>query len=1265
MAGHARTLAILGGVLAACVAATAWLALSDGGGESDGGAHGAAANGESAAGPAADRPKRLGSATVFGEIRRSAGKRPVAGQEVRLAPQTGDGWTATTDAQGAFRFEQVPHGGPYELSAAAPSCGTIRIPGIALDRNEKRNLGTLWLDPSVKVTVRVRDGADAPVAGARVEAFAFAQSDEPDWSKALAQIAQAPVAVRKAVTGEDGEVQFAESAVGTWTFAASKEGFATGGAEVVLRSDEEPRPVTIRLGRGHPLDGRVIDSAGKPLANALVIAGDNDSAGSPALAPMRARTKSADDGRYAFAALPSGNVTLWVARAGGTASPAATLLIPRVAHYDLVVPAEGTLRGTVTEKATRRPVEGAVVRATSWESDRAYGSETATDAEGRYELRMAAGAVNELTAEKEGLVQAREAPGGGENRAAVLQEGAVVVRDITMERGARLTGIVRGNGAPLASAHVLLHVGTPDEGFTQKPAITDENGRYEYAAAPKGTFLLLAVKEGWYLPGAPEQWWEAANERGKAPEFEVEIPGEGEAVRDLEMRRGADVTGTVQGPDGAPLAGARVRATGADESAPSGADGAFRLEGVTPGASTLLTCRCEGFTTGPATPIAVDADRGAAGVVIKMLAVPHVRGTVTLRSGGVPTDVRVLAAVESGDTDENPWVAAWRWTNAMPVPVRAGGAFDGEFSPEYGGRLLVRAESDAYAPAESKPIPIVAGQEAYEVQLVVEPGAALTGRVTTKSGDPLPGADVSVAEHYESGDDSYSSSNTVPPVWAVTGEDGTFEIPHLAAGRYDVHAAARGFVPALQVASPGEGAPVTIALSPELTIEGTVALADGRPVEGLEVQASTDEEVPAFGGFHGETPSAVTDARGAFRVSGLTEGPWDLAVSVPWGAPINVRGKTVTGVAAGTRGLKVVVEEGGRIRGRVVDTKLRPVAGVALNAGPTDDASKDETGDEGDDGGWHYATSKDDGSFEFLGLGRGPFEINADPQGSGHRQAHAGVVAVGSDDVEIVVEEGLAISGVLVGGDRPLANVGLWVNWAGPRRSTAESTESARTDSQGRFTISGLAPGAYRVDIAPWGGQEQGWLIESHEPVQAGAQDVRVVAVRGATIAGTVVDEAGRPLAGAAVIATMDRGGRQVTVRSKPDGTFELAGLAKDAKFTVRATMSGRAEGRADEIPAGATSVRLVLASGLSASGRIVRADGKPAVRAMVLLTSADGRSTVNARTDAAGRFSAGGLADGAYAVRVYVENSAGDSEWKACGTIRGGDANAELREQE
>src|SRR5262245_10511852 len=110
MAGQGRTLVILGGVLAAGIAAAVWLAMSEEAGNATGEtAKEAAPEGtptEASLAKTPQRTRKQGTSGVFGEIRRTAGRTPVAGQEVLLSPERGEPFSVTTDAEGAFRFEK-------------------------------------------------------------------------------------------------------------------------------------------------------------------------------------------------------------------------------------------------------------------------------------------------------------------------------------------------------------------------------------------------------------------------------------------------------------------------------------------------------------------------------------------------------------------------------------------------------------------------------------------------------------------------------------------------------------------------------------------------------------------------------------------------------------------------------------------------------------------------------------------------------------------------------------------------------------------------------------------------------------------------------------------------------------------------------------------------------------------------------------------------------------------------------------------------------
>jgi 5-hydroxyisourate hydrolase-like protein (transthyretin family) len=1269
MAGQGRTLLILGGVLAAAIGAVVWFAVS---GDDPGAGEKAADTAPSEkpattnAGliPAGQRARKQGTAGVFGEIRRTSGRAPVAGQEVLLAPERGEPYSVTTDAEGAFRFEKIPHGGPYELSAAAKGCGTIRIPGIALDRNENRNIGTLFLDPAMKLTVLVRDNMDQPVEGALVEAFPTAQWVDWDWTKALAQLGQAPISTARVTTDARGEALFPEIAVGRWTFTARKEGFATGGVRwVTIRSDQEPKPTTIWLSPGHPLDGRVLSADKKPVEGALVMAGAPGTGWDTASAPLRARTTTDAEGRYAFASLESGETMLWVGRGSTPPAQVATVVVPRVPHFDIQLPGTGRLTGSVTSQPDGKPVEGATVRAQSWEDGTTRIGEAVTDAEGRYSMEYAAGSVNRLGAEKAGLVTVRDAARqGNQQRIAMIHEGETVTRDLRMRAASRLSGVVKGPGGPLPGARVMVYFGSQNEGFQQKSATAGADGVYEFASLDAGTVMVTASKEGHWLEGEPANWWEALQSADSAKELKVELTEGGAATRDIELKAGSGVEGVVLGPDGNPLAGVRVSGPSSMENPPTGADGAFRLAGVKPGSAVSLWASKEGFRQAVAKPVVVLAGETTTGVTIRMLNQAHVRGKVTTASGGPLVEARVQLA-QKNPGQNNPWEEQNRWQSATRVPVKPDGTYDAPMPYAAPNQLLVRASALDLATTDAAPVELVDGREIYEVDIVLPDGADLAGRVVAKGGDTgIAGARVSVAVARSESAMVYGWTGGQVTVWAITDATGAFSVSHLGAGTFELRAAADGYVTEVMTTKAGADKPVVVELAPELSIEGVVAFADGTPVEGVEVQASSAQSQRTFGGMIQGPRTSVTDKAGAFRVSGLGAGTWALDVRPPWNSDVNIRAKRVDGIAGGAKDVRVIVEAGGTIAGRVSDAQGKGIGNAWINANPMPKEGVQLTGQE-----YRYAQSRPDGTFTLSGLAEGPYQVNVNAATSGrnYRPVKSDNVAVGTKDLRFTMEMGLSITGVINDeGGRPVAQLQVQAMPVDSQGGQAQGA-NAMTDQEGHFTLSGLAAGDYRLEVPQWGGPNQAWVLDGKTTYPAGTADLRLTVGKGVTISGVLLDDSGAGITQGWVSATTKKGGNPKYSQPKSDGVWEIAGLESGERYTLTAQAQGRVNATVEDVAAGSKDVKIVLAKGLEASGHLVDAAGKAMAAAQIMFTHTDGKHSQWTQTQADGRFTVAGLVEGTYEAKVWQQTADGrGGDYKAAGTIKSGDRDTELRLQ-
>jgi len=191
------------------------------------------------------------------------------------------------------------------------------------------------------------------------------------------------------------------------------------------------------------------------------------------------------------------------------------------------------------------------------------------------------------------------------------------------------------------------------------------------------------------------------------------------------------------------------------------------------------------------------------------------------------------------------------------------------------------------------------------------------------------------------------------------------------------------------------------------------------------------------------------------------------------------------------------------------------------------------------------------------------------------------------------------------------------------------------TDERGRFRLDGIGRSPVRLvaRAAGYGAAQRG-------DVRAG-EAVELFLFPGATLSGTVRDDAGRPVAGAAVRADSDRARWQAET-TDGQGAFVMAGI-QPGEYLVVARGGSRAPGIAAVVvePEAEASVSLVLSEGGYATGQVVDADGRP-LAGRVRLETFEGRvlaaaiaDAVSTQAGADGRFALGPLPLGALGLGV------------------------------
>ena len=218
---------------------------------------------------------------------------------------------------------------------------------------------------------------------------------------------------------------------------------------------------------------------------------------------------------------------------------------------------------------------------------------------------------------------------------------------------------------------------------------------------------------------------------------------------------------------------------------------------------------------------------------------------------------------------------------------------------------------------------------------------AITGRVITDDGRPLPDAAISVYKAY---------GNTGPPRSSTSDSDGRFSVNNLAPGLYGVNAWAPGFAPpdVLGDLTAGRfhkvGDSVTLTLAKGGVITGSVRDANGDPIAGIPVRALRvrDANGRAIVGASGFAQPRMTDDRGIYRIYGLPSGAYNVSAggSVPYFVGVNAYDTdTPTYYPSSTRdtAAEVQVRSSEEVPG--IDIRYRAERGHSISGsvlGPTD-----------------------------------------------------------------------------------------------------------------------------------------------------------------------------------------------------------------------------------------------------------------------------------------------------------------------------------------
>jgi hypothetical protein len=443
------------------------------------------------------------------------------------------------------------------------------------------------------------------------------------------------------------------------------------------------------------------------------------------------------------------------------------------------------------------------------------------------------------------------------------------------------------------------------------------------------------------------------------------------------------------------------------------------------------------------------------------------------------------------------------WTTAPETEVEADEQGRFTFPDAVPGRHNVNVRRDGYTPGRV-PVEIKEGAAAPEVVVRMTPCGAIAGRITDEKGEPAAGVEV-VALRY-----AYGAWQWRPPVTpeaplkAFTNDLGEFRIPNLWAGSYLLRVSAirrkAGAYPSFfypNVLTPEGALPVNVESAQTTGVTMTLRPGAAFRISGTFDRAGDPREV-CFGltprRYHAATAQVIGYAArfspdGSFALDGVPPGSYLLGAAACPGGPQLAAIQPIE-VAGNIDGLTVTLTPGRTIAGTV---KLdgAPLARVRVTLRSPDVLN----------GYLPTAVSAADGRFQIEGVfaDKQIAEVGALPPG-----VYVQSVRYGESEIEVTLSRDGAAQ--LTGTTSPFSLVTAF-----PSDGPLESARAVAADSQGRFLLGALRPGAYRV--MAWEGRYDPAMLLVADPAlpqmfDANALSVSVRAGMPQSIALTAVTEA-------------------------------------------------------------------------------------------------------------------------------------------------------------
>lgn len=1093
-------------------------------------------------------PARLERAAEVTLRVEDANGRPVVGAWVGVAPalrsRFGDNpWLnaprrARTAEDGTARLPRGTGETPLWL-AIAPNRSEVAAPG--------RGDVTLRLVAEPARRLRVRDPSGQPVAQAVVRA------GRGLWPLAL--------------SGRDGTVSVSAGLVSVEVLAPSG-----------LRRDRSlPAPaegsaIEVVLPAVGALEGRVLERAGgAAVAGALVWDSRRP----------EAATRSRPDGGYLVAGLEPGTSLLRaVARGYLAAATPANLRRPEAVERGpaIALHAARLLRGVVVDH-DGRAVRGAETIAQP-DFDRAPRELTmgglavperraTSDGAGRFALpTLVRGFPYRLRTRFAGFAPAKtDVAGmpGNEGELRIVLSRGVGAFGTAVDRDRRP---VAGARAELREAPAQQPRFNPAEEEAQAEiAIADTTGRFSFLHLAPGRYTL-AVRASGHAPA-------------EVPGMEIVSDTQRQDLGTIVLVGEATVEGVVVDGAGRPIGGAAIAVGEADPTrrvealversetpaTESSADGWFRVGGLRPREAVDLVVTAAGFAeqrVAGVVPMTAQDGAGAQRLRVTLHPASRITGRVVDQERHPLVGIAVGYSIERRSAD-----LALHVGGSEAVVTDEDGRFELLELPE--GIVHVMAIAEGYRLGELE-VPIAPGKDALGLELVLLPGAAVSGRVLDAGGKPVSDAMV--------GADGGSSGP-----FAISDAEGVYRLEGVALGKRRLNAydrrSSRQTSKEVEVGS-GDVV-VDLVFAGGASVSGIVLDAGGEPVAEAAVRL----------GAAGRLATASTGIDGRFTVPDVRDGEHSLSVRKPGFASADLKVEVKDG--APVEGLEVRLERGATLVGELRGLRFSELPRARITAHRMSGFSD-----------WFEASADFEGRFRLQGLAAGDWLVMAVVESVGRRAQSQVTIAPGEGEASVVLEftAGLTLTGVVRRRGEPWGGADVVI-----QGKDVQSGGQVATTADGAFRFEGLEAGSYDLSI-------RGLRDVAHQrTVQLDGDREIAIDLVAASLAGRVLDAStGEPLAAAEVrLVTPGEDSRSPygfgSTHTDSRGAFHFEDLAA-GDWRLRAQVSGYALGERDvRIGEDGTSEPVEMAlqptEGLTVE---LTVDGSPLPGGQALFLDASGR---------------------------------------------------------